>query len=245
MKKIVSLCCFLCFFLFYSTVHSEDEVTAVIDNDTVVVDVPYLELTSGDSLLGLSAQFTASIGSTDVCFQLSKLEVLPAPKLRLVALETNFGTIKLELDSGKAPLSTENFINYVEDGFYNNTIFHRVISGFMIQGGLFRSDFTYDQPNEAIYNEANNGLTNVRGSIGMARTAEPHSAKSQFYINVVDNTFLDFPGTDNWGYTVFGKVVEGMDVVDEIKDLPTGAGGPFTSDVPEIEVVILDAYLIR
>ncbi len=145
------------------------------------------------------------------------------PRRPRVALETTMGTIVLELDAEKAPDTTANFLQYVESRYYEGTIFHRVIPHFMIQGGGFVSltQQKSDGLRKPIQNEARNGLKNLRGSIAMARTADPHSATAQFFINVADNAVLDYPGQDGWGYCVFGKVVEGMDVVDKIKSVQT------------------------
>ena len=157
----------------------------------------------------------------------------------MVKLHTNFGTITLELYADKAPVTVENFLNYVNDGFYNGTIFHRVISNFMIQGGGMEPGMKEKATNAPIKNEADNGVSNERGTIAMARTMEPHSASAQFFINVKDNTFLDHrsPTPDGWGYAVFGRVVDGMDVVDKIKDVATGNAG-FHQDVPVEDVII-------
>lgn len=157
-----------------------------------------------------------------------------------VTIQTTLGDIVVQLDRERAPKTVENFLRYVQEGFYDNTIFHRVINGFMIQGGGFTPDFQRKETHPPIRNEADNGLRNQRGTIAMARTANPHSATAQFFINVADNKFLDHtrPTRNGWGYTVFGKVVEGMDVVDKIRKTPTGAGGPFPRDVPEQEIVI-------
>lgn len=172
-------------------------------------------------------------------------EAAPAAKPR-VSLQTNLGTIVVELYPDKAPKTVANFLQYVKDGFYNGTIFHRVIRNFMIQGGGFTTDFQRKSTRAPIVNEADNGLGNARGTIAMARTFEPHSATSQFFINVVDNPRLDFSSATprGWGYCVFGKVVKGMDVVDKIRKLPTGARGPFGSDVPLETVVIEKASLL-
>jgi len=155
-----------------------------------------------------------------------------------VTMETNFGPIVLELDEEKAPKTVENFLQYARDGFYEGTIFHRVINNFMIQGGGFDTDYRKKPTRDPITNEANNGLKNVRGSIAMARTGNPHSATAQFFINVNDNAFLNYPGRDGWGYTVFGKVTEGMAVVDQIRQIPTSSGGPFSKDAPQTPVII-------
>jgi peptidyl-prolyl cis-trans isomerase B (cyclophilin B) len=155
----------------------------------------------------------------------------------MIKLHTNHGTITLELDAEKAPKTVENFIAYVEAGHYDNTIFHRVIDGFMIQGGGFEPGMKQKPTRETIENEAKNGLKNERGSIAMARTSAPHSASAQFFINLADNGFLDYPGQDGWGYCVFGRVTEGMDVVDKIRNVKTGRSG-FHQDVPVEDVVI-------
>ena len=164
-----------------------------------------------------------------------------------VALHTNLGDIVLELDPAKAPVSVENFLQYVRDGHYNGTIFHRVIDNFMAQGGGFTADLQQKPTRAAIKNEANNGLSNLRGTVAMARTSEPHSAAAQFFLNVVDNPRLDFVSEQNgftWGYTVFGKVVEGLDVMDKIRAVETGPQGPFARDVPKTAVVIESAEIL-
>jgi len=157
-----------------------------------------------------------------------------------VLVETNMGSVELELYPDKAPKSVTNFLDYVNSGFYNGTVFHRVIDGFMIQGGGFTPDYERKPTNAPIINEADNGLKNQRGTIAMARTMEPHSATAQFFINVKDNDFLDHTSQTprGWGYAVFGKVVKGMDVVDKIRQVKTGPGGVFPSDVPQETVVI-------
>ncbi len=164
-----------------------------------------------------------------------------------VKLTTNMGDVIIELDAKKAPKSVENFLNYVNSEFYNGTIFHRVISSFMIQGGGFSKTFQKKETNAPIQNEANNGLSNVRGTVAMARTADPHSATGQFFINVVDNAFLDYRAetTQGWGYAVIGKVIEGMDTVDKIRQSKTGSGGPFPSDVPQETVEIISAEVVK
>lgn len=157
----------------------------------------------------------------------------------MITLHTNHGDIKLELDTEKAPKTAANFLQYCKDGFYDNTIFHRVISNFMIQGGGMTSGMKEKETRECIKNEANNGLSNTIGSIAMARTNDPHSASAQFFINVANNGFLDFKSksTSGWGYCVFGKVTEGMDVVNKIKKVKTGSCG-FHQDVPKEEIII-------
>jgi peptidyl-prolyl cis-trans isomerase B (cyclophilin B) len=163
----------------------------------------------------------------------------------MVELHTNHGVIKLELDAEKAPKSVENFLNYVKAGHYDNTVFHRVIDGFMIQGGGFEPGMKQKPTAEPIDNEANNGLKNVNGSVAMARTNDPHSATAQFFINVNDNDFLNHssPTPQGWGYAVFGKVVEGLDIVEKIKKVKTGSKG-FHQDVPADDVVIEKAVIV-
>jgi peptidyl-prolyl cis-trans isomerase B (cyclophilin B) len=155
----------------------------------------------------------------------------------MIKLHTNHGVITLELDAEKAPKTVANFISYAEAGHYDGTIFHRVIGGFMIQGGGFEPGMTQKPTQAPVENEAKNGLKNSVGTIAMARTSDPHSATAQFFINVADNEFLDYPGQDGWGYCVFGRVVEGMDVVDKIKKVKTSRSG-FHQDVPVEDVVI-------
>lgn len=160
-----------------------------------------------------------------------------------VLLTTNHGTIRLELDDAKAPKTVENFLAYVRDGHYNGTIFHRVIDGFMVQGGGFDTDMKQKSTRAPVENEAKNGLKNEPYSVAMARTADPHSASAQFFINIKNNAFLDFPGQDGWGYCVFGKVTEGTEVVDKIKSVKTSRSGMFT-DVPVEPVVIEKAEIV-
>jgi len=157
----------------------------------------------------------------------------------MIKLHTNFGVITLELDADKAPETVKNFIDYVQAGHYDGTIFHRVIDGFMIQGGGFEPGMKQKPTRAPIKNEANNGLKNDCYTIAMARTNDPHSATAQFFINVKDNSFLDHtaPTPSGWGYCVFGKVVEGSEVVDKIKGVATGSAG-FHQDVPKEDVII-------
>ena len=159
----------------------------------------------------------------------------------MVVISTSQGDIHLELDTENTPATAENFLNYVRSGFYNNTIFHRVISGFMIQGGGLDSEMKQKSPNEPIKNEAKNAKPNKRGSIAMARTMDPHSATAQFFINVADNAFLNYSGDhmQGYGYCVFGEVVAGMDVVDAIAKVKTGQSMGH-ADVPVEEVTIID-----
>jgi cyclophilin family peptidyl-prolyl cis-trans isomerase len=167
-------------------------------------------------------------------------EAAPAPAPR-VLMRTSLGDITIELAPDKAPKSVENFLAYVQGKFYDGTVFHRVIDNFMVQGGGFTADLKQKPTRPPVANEADNGLSNVRGTLAMARTNDPNSATAQFFINVVDNTRLDHVSKENgftWGYAVFGKVVSGMEVVDQIKATPTGPGGPFPRDVPVTPVVI-------
>jgi peptidyl-prolyl cis-trans isomerase B (cyclophilin B) len=157
----------------------------------------------------------------------------------MVRLHTNHGIIGIELDAERAPKSTENFLQYVRSGHYDNTVFHRVINGFMIQGGGFEPGMRQKPTAAPIANEATNGLRNAKYTVAMARTSDPHSATAQFFINVADNDFLNHtaPSGQGWGYCVFGKVVEGMDVVDKIRSVRTGRSGGH-QDVPEEDVII-------
>ena len=163
----------------------------------------------------------------------------------MIKLTTNHGVIALELNAEKAPKTVANFIAYVEAGHYNNTIFHRVIKNFMIQGGGMEPGMNQKPCKAPVENEAANGLKNKRGTIAMARTGDPHSATAQFFINVVDNDFLDFksPSGNGWGYCVFGEVVEGLDVVDAIRAVKTGNSG-FHQDVPAEDVIIEKAEAV-
>ena len=165
-----------------------------------------------------------------------------------VDLDTSAGRIRLELYPDAAPKTVENFVAYAKAKHYDGTQFHRVIPGFMIQGGGYGADFKEKPTTAPVRNEAEQsskaGLLNVPGTIAMARTPDPHSAKAQFFINVADNKALDFPSRDGFGYTVFGKVVEGMDVVEKIAKTPTSAGGPFPKDVPVDRVLIKSATLV-
>jgi peptidyl-prolyl cis-trans isomerase B (cyclophilin B) len=160
----------------------------------------------------------------------------------VITLSTNLGNIVLELDAEKAPITVENFLSYVKSGYYNGTIFHRVIDGFMIQGGGFDSSMKQKPTEKPIINEANNGLKNNKYTIAMARTSIPDSATSQFFINVNNNDFLNCPGQDGWGYCVFGKVTEGTDVVDKIQKVTTGSSGGH-QDVPREAVTILSVTI--
>ena len=163
-----------------------------------------------------------------------------------VIMTTNVGAITIELDADKAPKSVGNFLNYVQQGYYNGTIFHRVISDFMIQGGGFTPDLQRKPTNAQIKNEANNGLKNLKGTLAMARTSDPHSATAQFFINLKDNDFLNHRAANprDWGYAVFGKVIKGMNVVEKIRNVQTGSKGPFRSDVPQTDIIIEKVELV-
>jgi peptidyl-prolyl cis-trans isomerase B (cyclophilin B) len=164
-----------------------------------------------------------------------------------VQMETSKGTVIIELYSDKAPKTVENFLKYTNAGTYNDTIFHRVIPNFMNQGGGFNIDYSKRKSGAPILNEADNGLKNLHGTIAMARTNDPHSATNQFFINTKNNSFLDHTQKNmrGWGYTVFGNVISGMDVMDRISKVKTGAGGPFMQDVPQEPVVILKMSEIK
>ena len=171
------------------------------------------------------------------------LAALSSQAAPTVEMQTSMGAIVIELDAEKAPLTVKNFLQYANDGFYNGTIFHRVIEGFMIQGGGFTKDMGEKPTGAQIPNEAKNGLKNQRGTIAMARRAEPHSATAQFFINHKDNDALGYPSRDGWGYAVFGKVTQGLDVVDKIAKVRTGNRGMF-QDVPVEPVVIQSVKVI-
>lgn len=195
----------------------------------------------------LSKEFSmlkSTLAAVAAVFALSALSpaALAAKGDPRVLLTTSAGNIELELNSQKAPVSVKNFIDYVNSGFYNNTAFHRVIPGFMIQGGGFTEDMSQKQPNPPIKNEADNGLRNTRGTISMARTADKDSATSQFFINVADNAFLDH-GQRDFGYAVFGKVINGMDIAEKISQVPTRDVGPY-QNVPSKPIVILSAKVL-
>ncbi|HTY04210.1 MAG TPA: peptidylprolyl isomerase [Rhodocyclaceae bacterium] len=162
----------------------------------------------------------------------------------VVEMKTSYGAVTIELYPDKAPKTVANFLQYVKDGFYDGTIFHRVIDGFMIQGGGMQPGMKEKKTRAPIENEANNGLKNVTGTLAMARTSAPHSASAQFFINLKDNAFLDYPGRDGWGYCVFGKVTQGIDVVNKIAKVATGTVG-MHQDVPNTPVVIESVKLIE
>lgn len=184
-----------------------------------------------------------AVGAALVASALLLASPVAAESANQVTIDTNHGTILIELYPDKAPATVANFLQYVADGFYNKTVFHRVIDGFMIQGGGFTSDLKRKITGAPVKNEADNGLSNERGTVAMARTPDPHSATAQFFISSADNgDFLDHGKTgDGWGYTVFGRVIEGMDVVDAISKIETEARGPGMANVPVTEVKILTA----
>lgn len=165
------------------------------------------------------------------------------PSQAHVRLDTSEGSILIELDGRRAPLTTKNFLQLVDAGHFDGTVFHRVIADFMIQGGGYTRDLKSRETDNSVPNESGNGLENIRGTVAMARTDDPHSANAQFFINVADNIRLD-PQPDRWGYTVFGYVLEGMDVVDRIVTTPTGPAGQFSSDVPNVAVIIEQAVRV-
>jgi cyclophilin family peptidyl-prolyl cis-trans isomerase len=167
-------------------------------------------------------------------------ETAASPRVRIV---TSLGSFIVELDRQRAPFTVDSFLDYVREGHYSGTIFHRVIHGFVAQAGGYRPDMTVKTVERSVVNESGNGLANLRGTIGLARTAEPHSGNAQFYINLADNPDLN-PRPTRWGYTVFGRVAEGMDVVDEIGQKQTGAGGDFERDVPLETIVIESAEIL-
>jgi peptidyl-prolyl cis-trans isomerase B (cyclophilin B) len=162
---------------------------------------------------------------------------MPTPS---VVVETNLGSFEIELDEAKAPKTVANFLKYVDDKHYDGTIFHRVIPAFMAQGGGYDASLEKRNVRAPLENEADNGLKNLRGTVAMARTSDPHSATAQFFVNVKDNAFLDHTGKNStgWGYAVFGKVTSGMDVIDKMVGVKTGARGPFAKDAPLENIVI-------
>ena len=188
--------------------------------------------------LGVAAQAAPPPAST------SATPPAPGPK---VLVHTSVGDITLELFPDKAPKSVANFLQYVRDGFYDGTLLHRAIPGYLVQGGLYTRDLQPKRTRSAVASEADNGLSNLRGTVAVARGADPNSGTAQFFFNLVDNRRLDFVGNQSgltWGYTVFGKVIKGMDVVDKIAALPTRALGPFAGDVPNPLVLIESAHVI-
>ena len=194
--------------------------------------------------------FLCALGLAFNCQAAEKPKKAEKPKVTdtspQVKLETSLGDIVIKLDAAKAPATVQNFLAYVKEGHYDGTIFHRVIPGFMAQGGGFTADFKQKPTHAPIKNEADNGLKNNRGTIAMARTPDPDSASAQFFINYKDNSFLDFKSKtpQGWGYAVFGEVASGMDVVDKMATIPTGSGGPMPSDVPKTTITIEKATVV-
>lgn len=188
--------------------------------------------------------FLALLGVSSVCLAETKEAQMTTTKNPVVLMKTSMGDIKIELYEDKAPITVKNFLDYANEGFYNGTVFHRVIDGFMIQGGGFTADMNQKAVKAPIKNEAANGLKNGRGTVAMARTSVVDSATGQFFINVVDSPFLDYQSPQNYGYAVFGKVISGMDVVDKIKDVKTGTKG-MHRDVPVETVEILSASVVK
>ena len=168
----------------------------------------------------------------------------PAALAQQVRVTTNVGSFVITLDEARAPMTVENFLQYIEEEHYPGTLFHRVVPGFVAQGGGYTEDFELKPAERTVPNESGNGLSNQRGTVGVARTGDPHSGSSQFYINLADNLELN-PRPTRWGYAVFGTITEGMEVVDEIGHRPTGAGGPFPRDVPVNPVVIESVEVLR
>ncbi len=186
----------------------------------------------------------AALSGLLLCCVAQTSHSLTQGKKTMVKLHTNQGTITLQLDAEKAPNTVKNFLEYVDSGFYDNTIFHRVIDSFMIQGGGFEPGMKQKKTNAPVKNEAANGLGNDTYTIAMARTSDPHSATAQFFINTKNNDFLNYPGQDGWGYCVFGKVVEGAEVVDAIRKVKTGFRAGH-HDVPEKDVIITRAEVVK
>lgn len=182
---------------------------------------------------------------TSIVYAEDKKDMSATTANQIVKIETSLGDIEVELNAEKAPISAKNFIDYVSSGFYDGTIFHRVIPDFMVQGGGFDGDFNQKSTNAAIQNEADNGLKNARGTLAMARTPDPNSATAQFFINLKNNSFLDFKSKtpQGWGYAVFGQVVKGMDIVDKIAAQPTGSHGHH-QDVPKEQIVIKKVSIV-
>lgn len=192
-------------------------------------------------LLGIL--LTAQLASTAMADDHKKKREPRVPTFPIIEMETSAGTMVLELNGRRAPMTVKNFVRYARAGHFDDTIFHRVIGDFMIQGGGYDVDLAEKPTRESIPNESGNGLKNHRGTIAMARLNDPHSATAQFYINLVDNFMLD-PNEKRWGYTVFGEVIEGMDVLDAIGAVKTGAKGEFPGDVPE-ETVLIKSVKLR
>jgi len=200
-------------------------------------------------VFALLVPFACAIAQTAKPAPKPAADIAPAAANPKVLLHTSQGDITIELYADKAPKTVDNFLQYVRDGFYDGTLFHRVIPNFMVQGGGWTRDLQHKRTRAPIHNEANNGLSNMRGTLAMARTGDPHSAAAEFFINVVDNKRLDYVGDANgvvtWGYCVFAKVIDGMDTIDKIKTIETGPQGPFQGDVPKTPVVIEKASVVQ
>lgn len=196
------------------------------------------------AILMTGAILAAATGTAFAAAPVAPVSLAPVPARPEVKFTTTEGNFIVQLNPARAPLTVRNFLAYVRSGFYNGTIFHRVIPGFVIQGGGFTAKYKEKKTRKPIPNESGNGLLNVRGTIAMARKPAPNTATSQFYINLADNTQLD-PGPGRWGYAVFGKVVSGMKVVDKIASMPTGPAGPFSQNAPQVPVIITKASIIR
>jgi len=213
-------------------------------NDPMRLDHPSYTIRPVRRALAAWAACLAALVTTAPAASAQPAAAAPAAAPTRVALETSAGRIVLELRADKAPKTVANFVQYVNDGFYDGTIFHRVIDRFMIQGGGFTAAMVQKPTRAPVQSESNNGLKNTRGAVAMARTSDPNSATAQFFIDVVDNPRLDYPSFDGFGYTVFGTVVEGMDVVDKIKSVPTGRRDAF-ENVPLTPVVIKTARIVK
>jgi cyclophilin family peptidyl-prolyl cis-trans isomerase len=199
--------------------------------------IRYTACLAGAILIGLATTAVAAPPPAPV-------PLTSAPSAPEVKIVTSEGDITVRLNPARAPLTVKNFLAYVKSGFYDGTIFHRVVPGFVIQGGGFTTKYKEKKTRAPIPNESGNGLSNRRGTIAMARESEPHTATAQFYVNLADNAKLD-PRPDRWGYAVFGKVVSGMKVVDKIASVPTGPVGPFKRDAPQVPVVIKKIVLVK
>ena len=194
--------------------------------------------------LALGVALAASAATAFAAAPPAPVSLNPPPVRPEVKFVTTEGDFIVQLDPQRAPLTVKNFLEYVRSGVYNGTIFHRVIPGFVVQGGGFTEHYKEKKTRKPIPNESGNGLSNLRGTIAMARETAPHTAAAQFYINLADNTKLD-PQPNRWGYAVFGKVVSGMKVIDDIASVPTGPAGPFKHDAPQIPIVINKVVLLK
>jgi cyclophilin family peptidyl-prolyl cis-trans isomerase len=223
--------------LITGTVHIAKDSTG-LNNSSSNPQPPVQQLTNKEAIMHFTRRyFLRLLAAASFAGAIPAAIAAEAPR---VSLKTSMGEIVLELHADKAPKSVANFLEYVKSGHYNGTIFHRVINGFMIQGGGYDKNMAEKPTRPPIENEAKNGLKNEPYTLAMARTPAPHSASAQFFINVKNNSFLDYPGQDGWGYAVFGRVIKGMEVVDKIKAVPTGA-----NDIPAKPVVIESATVIK